>query len=123
MKLARFIGDHSRAGRGLCTSRGKAERVVHPRGDGKYAQVNERRRDTGASWSMRRGNRSVGRWGTPTRVFWEKRLQAIENKGRALTKESKEAASCWKQKGWRELQAGIVRGNTRKGTIGLKVCQ
>jgi hypothetical protein len=56
-------------------------------------------------------------------VFWEKRLQPIENKERALTKESKEAASRWKQKGWRELHAGIVRGNTRKGATGLKVCQ
>jgi len=29
-------------------------------------------------------------------VFLEKRLQTIENKGRALKKETKEAASCWK---------------------------
>jgi len=27
----------------------------------------------------------------PTRVFWEKRLQAVENKGRESEKESKEA--------------------------------
>jgi hypothetical protein len=65
-------------------------------------------------------------WGAgvpPPRVFWEKRLQAIENKGRALKKETKEAARIWKQKGWCELQAGIVRGNTRKGTTALNVCQ
>jgi hypothetical protein len=36
--------------------------------------------------------------GTPTRVFLEKRLQTIENKGRALKKETKEAARIWKQK-------------------------
>ncbi len=35
---------------------------------------------------------------TPTRVFLEKRLQAIENKGRELAKEGKEAASSCKQK-------------------------
>jgi len=38
-------------------------------------------------------------WGAgvpPTRVFWEKRLQAIENKGREVKKESQEAASRWK---------------------------
>jgi hypothetical protein len=29
---------------------------------------------------------------TPTRVFWEKRLQAVENKGRELQKEKQEAA-------------------------------
>jgi hypothetical protein len=29
----------------------------------------------------------------PTRVFWEKRLQAIENKGRRAKKEDKEAAA------------------------------
>jgi len=65
-------------------------------------------------------------WGAgvpPPRVFWEKRLQAIENKGRALKKETEEAARIWKQKGWRELQAEIVGGNTREGTTGLDVCQ
>jgi hypothetical protein len=56
-------------------------------------------------------------------VFWEKRLQAIENKGRALKKETQEAARIWKQKGWRELQAGIVCGNTRKGATDLDVSQ
>ena len=61
--------------------------------------------------------------GTPPRVFWEKRLQAIENKGRALKKETEEAARIWKQKGWCELQAGIVRGNTRRGSTGLDACQ
>jgi hypothetical protein len=30
--------------------------------------------------------------GSPTRVFWEKRLQAVENKGRESKKENKEAA-------------------------------
>ena len=30
--------------------------------------------------------------GTPTRVFWEKRLQAVENKGRESKKENKEGA-------------------------------
>ena len=34
--------------------------------------------------------RSIG--DTPPPVFWEKRLQAIENKGRESEKESKEAA-------------------------------
>jgi hypothetical protein len=29
----------------------------------------------------------------PTRVFWQKRLQAIENKGRESQKENKEAAT------------------------------
>jgi len=29
----------------------------------------------------------------PTRVFWEKRLQAVENKGGELKKKNKEAAS------------------------------
>jgi hypothetical protein len=29
----------------------------------------------------------------PTRVIWEKRLQAVENKGRELQKKYKEAAS------------------------------
>ena len=28
----------------------------------------------------------------PTRVFWQKRLQALENKGRESEKEDKEAA-------------------------------
>ncbi len=28
----------------------------------------------------------------PTRVFWEKRLQAVENKGRESEKQGKEAA-------------------------------
>jgi hypothetical protein len=30
---------------------------------------------------------------TPTRVFWENRLQTIENKGREVEKEGKEAAN------------------------------
>jgi hypothetical protein len=29
---------------------------------------------------------------TPTRVFWEKRLQAVENKGQELQNKGKEAA-------------------------------
>jgi hypothetical protein len=29
----------------------------------------------------------------PTRVFWQKRLQAVENKGRESQKENKEAAT------------------------------
>jgi hypothetical protein len=59
----------------------------------------------------------------PTRVFFKKSLQAIENKGRVLQKETEEAARIGKQKGWCEPQAGIVGGNTRKGTTALDVCQ
>src|SRR5713226_8495216 len=36
----------------------------------------------------------------PPRVFCKKRLQAIENKGRELAKEGKEAPSLCKQKSW-----------------------
>jgi hypothetical protein len=56
-------------------------------------------------------------------VFFKKSLQAIENKGRVLQKETEEAARIGKQKGWCEPQAGIVGGNTRKGTTALDVCQ
>ena len=70
-----------------------------------------------------RGTETRGAGVPPPRVFWEKRLQAIENKGQEVQKESEEAARIWKQKGWRELQAGIVRGNTRKGTTNLDAYQ
>src|SRR6266478_8089801 len=58
MKLARFIGGHSRSAQGLCTSRRKAgaEVLGYP----------------------------------PPRVFCEKRLQTIENKGRERGKERRE---------------------------------
>jgi len=42
------------------------------------------------------GSEAWGAGGTPPRVFWEKRLQAIENKGWVLQKESEEAARIWK---------------------------
>jgi hypothetical protein len=42
------------------------------------------------------GSGASGTGVPPPRVFWEKRLQAIENKGRALKKGTKEAARIWK---------------------------
>jgi hypothetical protein len=36
-------------------------------------------------------------WGTPTRVFLEKRLQGVENKGSGYLEMRKEALSDWKQ--------------------------
>ena len=37
--------------------------------------------------------------GTPTRVFLEKRLQGVENKGNGGLEARKEALSDWKQRG------------------------
>jgi hypothetical protein len=38
----------------------------------------------------------LGWWGTPTRVFLEKRLQGVENKGNGGLDAGKEALSYWK---------------------------
>jgi hypothetical protein len=44
----------------------------------------------------------------PPRVFWKKRLDLLDSKGVDFFGDAKEAARIWKQKGWRELQTGIV---------------
>jgi hypothetical protein len=59
----------------------------------------------------------------PTPVFWKKRLDLLDSKGVDFFSDDKEAARIWKQKGWGELQTRIGRGNTRKGTTDLDVCQ
>ena len=45
-------------------------------------------------WRVASGEKDLGGGVTPlSRVFWEKRLQAVENKGQELLKKGKEAAS------------------------------
>jgi hypothetical protein len=64
------------------------------------------------------------------RYFCEKRLEAIENKGRRLEKERQEISRVRKLLEHRGLEvkgtggsAKFVRDNTRKGNIDLDVCQ
>jgi hypothetical protein len=48
----------------------------------------------GSEWSVVGSGVAEARIAVPpTRVFWEKRLQAVEDKGQGLEKESQEAAS------------------------------
>jgi hypothetical protein len=49
------------------------------------------------------GSEASGTGVPPPRVFWEKRLQVIENKGWGVQKERQEAASCWKERVWSDL--------------------
>src|SRR6266478_9478622 len=53
--------------------------------------------------------------GTPTRVFLEKRLQSIENKGNGCVEAGKEALSDWKQR-----SKGIKRWSV-EGSFGAEV--
>ena len=59
----------------------------------------------------------------PPRVFWKKSLDLFDSKGVDFFGDDKEAARIWKQRGWRELQVRIGRGNTRNGTTDLDVSQ
>jgi hypothetical protein len=43
-------------------------------------------------------------------VFWKKRLQAVENKGKALQKERQEISRGGKSMGAKELRPGECRG-------------
>ena len=68
--------------------------------------------------------------GTPPRVFWGKRLQAIEKKGGESKKERKEilrGGNLLKNRGLeaerRRGPARFVRDNTRNHTTDLDVCQ
>jgi len=66
-------------------------------------------------------------------VFWRKRLEVVENRGRGLEKEGEELQRGGKRKEVKEIEevkelegkdsARFVRDNTRNGTTDLYVCQ
>ncbi len=68
--------------------------------------------------------RTKSRRGMPPRVFCEKSVEVVENKGRESEKERKERSRVRKRKEVKEIEevegedpARFVRDNTRKGTI------